>query len=209
MILQGMDPYLKDIFEVGAWAAAIVGGGVAAFAAIIEMRANIKQRFAELRWRRAKAAKEILDDIHHHQRASSACTMMDWHEGAHEYEIQPDVRHKISYPQIIAALRKGQTQCKDAHEVFIVDCFDWFFYFIDRIEHYIRSGLVDYEDVAPVFKPYASKMQSDWDVFRAFTEARGYESAIAFWNRYPNRHPARSKVSTFTAESPVVSSAHP
>jgi len=72
--MPGLDPYIKDLFEVTTWTIAIIGGGVAAFSAIHEMRANTQQRFAELRWKRASAAKEILRDIHADLRASNKTT---------------------------------------------------------------------------------------------------------------------------------------
>jgi hypothetical protein len=161
-----------------------VGGGVAAFSAIFQMRAGTRQRFAELRWKRANAAREILQEIHAHDRACHAVTMMDWSEGKHQYPVDDEHTCEISYQDVIGALSATQTECDTATEIFIVDCFDWNFYYIGRVEHYIRSGLVDFEDVASVFRPYADKVAAHWDVYLPFMQKRQYELAIAFWRRY-------------------------
>lgn len=184
MINQGVDPFLKDIFEMASWSAAVVGGLVAAFAAVHQMKSNIEQRRSELRWRQANAAKEIIDDIHHNDWAKNAVTMLDWSEGNHGCEFKEGKPVEISYlKDVIPALQKIQPECSSVEQD-IVYCFDWFFYFIDRVEHYIRTSLIEFEDVKEVFKPYNKKIRMHKQVFEDFMSAHSYESASNFWKRY-------------------------
>ena len=48
-----MDPFWKDAVEMFFWLVASVGGVVAAFRGLHQMRLNRDQRAEELRWQRA------------------------------------------------------------------------------------------------------------------------------------------------------------
>jgi hypothetical protein len=184
MVNQGIDPLLKDIFEIASWTAAVVGGLVAAFVAIRQMKSNTEQRKSELRWRQANAAKEIIDDMHCNSLAKNAVTMLDWSEGKHGCEFKEGKIIEISYlKDVIPALQKTQQDCSETDQD-IAYCFDWFFYFIDRIEHYIRTSLIEFEDVKDVFKPYNQKIKKHKQVFEDFMSAHSYELASNFWKRY-------------------------
>lgn len=127
-----------------------IGGGLlTALKALVDLREN-------LRWKRANAAKDFLGEIHRHELASKAVLMMDWYDSQHEYEIKDGDKQTISYEDVLTALEKEQKDCKDDAERFIRDCFDWFFYFIDRIEHYVTVKLIRFDGVAPSSSPTQS-----------------------------------------------------
>lgn len=177
MTRLGMNPDVKDWIQVGAWAVAILGGLVAAYRALAEMREN-------RRWRKANAAKELITDIHRDPRASTAVLMMDWAEGQHEYQTEPGHKETLSFDEVMTALKKEPSQCGDVRDRYVRDCFDWFFYYVDRIEHYIQTGLIDFRDVAPVFKPYFKIVEKHRAAFDAFAKLHDYELIGAFWGRY-------------------------
>jgi len=85
---QGMNPFLKDVIQVASWVVAVIGGLIAAFVAIRQLKSNTEQRKTELRWRQANAAKEIISDIHSNYWAKNAVTMLDWSEGKHRFKIR-------------------------------------------------------------------------------------------------------------------------
>ena len=118
----------------------------------LEIRESRKLRAEELRWKKANAAKELLDDIHNHELEKNAVHMPDWCDGQAEYEIAPGQKAIISYADVLAALAKNTAHSPDPKEAFIRDCFDWFFFRVDRIQHYISRGLIEFEDVSAVFK---------------------------------------------------------
>ncbi|MCX9011380.1 MAG: hypothetical protein OIN66_09690 [Candidatus Methanoperedens sp.] len=180
----GMDPLLKDWFQVLFWAVAVIGGVVAGFKAIYELHESTQQRVAELRWKQANAARDILSEIHHHTLAANAVVMLDWYEGMHDYKIEEGNKVVISYNDVISALRKTQLDNLEEKDIYIRDCLDWFFYFIDRIEHYIRTGFISFQDVDTVFEPYAKKIMNQIKIYDDFMASHDYELARKFWRRY-------------------------
>jgi hypothetical protein len=179
-----MTELVKETFQYAIWLVAIATGGIAAFKAIHEFREGTRQRHQELRWRRAKAAREILHEIHVHELAASAVTMLDWSNGQHQYKYG-GLQLRISYADVLSALGKIPKECSDERDIFIRDCFDWFFYHIDRIEHAIRTEYIDFVDVESVFRPYARKVRAEWSVFDAFITSCEYPYARDFFLRYP------------------------
>lgn len=161
-----------------------VGGGlIAAVKALFDFREN-------LLWKRANAAREFVTEIHEHPRASIAVLMMDWADGKHDYEIKKGVTETISYEEILAALNKKQIDCIDEKERFIRDCFDWFFYLVGRIERYLEIKLMKFEDVEPIFRPYARIITGEHaPAYRRFMRLHEYDSALRFWNRYRDLAP--------------------
>lgn len=72
--------------QLGTLAVGIVVGLLAVFRGLYEMRESTRQRNADLRWKRANAARELVSDIHHDQRSAAAVLMMDWSEGGREHD---------------------------------------------------------------------------------------------------------------------------
>src|SRR5438067_8584065 len=75
---DGVNPYWKDVFQIGSWIVAIGGSLVAAARAIDESRANREQRKRELRWRQAQAATDLVGKMLDDSLAWDAMTMLDW-----------------------------------------------------------------------------------------------------------------------------------
>jgi hypothetical protein len=182
-----MNPITQEVREwiqLAAVLVACVGGVIAAFKAVFETRQSTEQRRAELRWRHAQASKELITDIHQDRHASNAVVMMDWSEGATEHEVEPGCRELLAYRDVLSALSKAPSDRVSSRDRYIRDAFDWFFYYIDRIELYIETGLIEFIDVRTVFKTYATKIQRDIQVYESFIHEREYELAPRFWRRY-------------------------
>ena len=171
-------------FQIASWVTLSVGGLIAAFKAIYEVRQNREQRKKELRWRRANVAKEILDEMFSHHLAQNAGLMLDWSEHQRNYEIKEGDRQTVSYSEVLSALGKKQKAVLDDKQVFIVDSFDYFFYFIDRIEHHIRIKLISFEDVAAPLKRYSEKIENHRELYESFMRFHGYYLAIQFFKRF-------------------------
>jgi hypothetical protein len=80
-----MDVALKDIVD----GIAKLGGAAGVVIAGLGLRNAARVRGDDLRWRKATAAHDILDDIHEHPLASEAVAIMDCHLGGHVYDA-PD-----------------------------------------------------------------------------------------------------------------------
>lgn len=184
-----MQEIIKDWFQVVGGTVAIIGGSIAALKAIHEMRENRKQRQIEFCWKRVNAAKELLTDIHKHEFASQAVTMLDWYAAHHEYQLPSGERKVITWQMILDTLGKEQAECESDIEIFIRDCFDWFFYLVDRMEHYISAQLIDRSDVEMAFYSYAHFLDSNWLVFSGFIECHRYILAKRFFEKLTDNRP--------------------
>ena len=162
----------------------VVGGVVALIRGAYEISENTRQHRADLRWKQANAAKELLSDIHHDQRAAAAVLMMDWSDRPRNYDIGSGQQTSLSYKDVLAALAKKTDEDSDQKETYIRDSFDWFFYYLDRIEHYIETGLIEYVDVASVFRPYVRKIRKNNDVYGQFIASHEYELVPQFISRF-------------------------
>ena len=138
-----MDPIFKDVVEVGAWCAAIIGGLVAAFRAISETAENRALRARELRWKKAQLAREILDRFHANRQFRDALIMLDW--SGREFEISPSIREQVHWEELPIALRawKEPTLFTEK-EVYIRDCFDQLFDGFNLLEHYLQTRLLEF-----------------------------------------------------------------
>jgi len=175
---------LKDWGQLLGFFVAVPAAIVGFAKAIYEISASRKQRAEELRWKQAQAAKDLLDDIHHDKLASQAIHMMDWVDGSADYKIRDNLSVIISYPVVLSALALNQGEICNERDAYIRDCFDWLFYRVDRLEHYIRRGLIQFEDVQMVFKVYAREVGYHEDVFRSFFQFHEYDLAREFFARY-------------------------
>jgi len=179
-----MDTETKDIIQIASWIVGILGGLILAWAAIRQLKSNVEQRKSEQLWRQAHAAKEAINDIHSNSWGRNCVMMLDWSEGKHRIKFEEKPAVEISYAKdVIPALRKRYSECSEVDQD-VVYCFDWFFYFIDRIEHYITTNLIQFADVEDVFRQYSQKIRDDRQVYEDFMKAHGYTLAIAFWRRY-------------------------
>lgn len=144
------------------------------------------QRRAEFRWRRVEKAQQLIDAIHAHFLAHQAVHMLDWYDSqiAYKYNLKGGDQVSISYDKVINVLKLPRRDCKDETYIFIQDCFDWFFYFVDRIAHSINRRLIDRVDVDAIFRPYARILGEDWPVFESFMSSRQYELAKNFFRSY-------------------------
>lgn len=183
MVPQGMNPFLKDMIEVASWVAAIAGGLTAAVVGRRQLESNLEQRKVEFRWKQANAAREIISDIHGNEWARNAVTMLDWSEGKRIFKFQDEDGVELSYERdVLPALQKSQKDVSGVEQD-IVYCFDWFFYYINRIEHYINTNLIEFTDVEDVVMLYSKKIKDHESIFNAFMTSHSYQLATAFWKR--------------------------
>jgi hypothetical protein len=179
-----MDPFTKDVVQVAAWCAAIIGGLVAAFKAIHETAQNRRQRTRELRWNKAQLAREILDKLHSNKRFHDALVMLDW--TGRDYEIAPGQLQEIRWEDLPTALRAWHEPISfDEKEVYIRDCFDDLFDGFNLLEHYLRTDLLDFDDVEFPMAYHVGKLRERWDAVSVFINHYGFRRAVAFVDRFP------------------------
>jgi hypothetical protein len=179
-----MDPVVKDIAQVAAWGAAVVGGLIAVFKAIHETIENRHLRARELRWKKAQLAREVLERLFTNKRFHDALIMLDW--TGREFEIAPGRSEEIHWEDLPNALRAWDDSISfDEKEVYIRDCFDELFDGLNLLEHYLRTGLLDFADVEFPMAYHVTKLRERSDAAKVYLRHYGYRLAIAFLNRFP------------------------
>jgi len=179
-----MDPIVKDIVQIISLAVAIVGGLVAAFKALDEVRENRRQRVRELRWKKAELAREIVDKLYSSKRFHDALIMVDW--TGREYEIAPGNVQEINWGDLPGALRLWEEPISfDEKEIYIRDCFDELFDGLNLLEHYLRTDLLDFKDVEFPMAYYVGKIIERHEAVAEFMNHYGYRLAKSFVERFP------------------------
>ncbi|HXH37624.1 MAG TPA: hypothetical protein VNN08_03275 [Thermoanaerobaculia bacterium] len=180
--------------QIVVWCLTLVVGGIGAYKGIRELRMSTEARTTELRWKQAAVARDLLSEIHHGFYSSSAVQMFDWWCCTRCYTVKhdgivlvPDAGEngliEIATDDVRAALSRPTHQQIGEKEIFIRDCFDWFFYYVDRIDQYVLNGLVTIEDVAAVFNPYSKLVSGERALFEGFMKQHEYHYAVHFFRR--------------------------
>lgn len=187
IIIRPIDPAWKDWIQTLSWIGAVIGIVLALLKYISEQNKDREQRARELaqsklelRWKQAEAAKKLLDEMLSDPYAVAAMRMLDWNDA--EFEVKPGITIVVSEEDYLKALRVSNLHF-DVKEQYIRDCFDYFFYFMGTIEHYVHSELVRMEDV--VFPPdyYMKIIDRDRAVFDTFLDFYKLTRAARFMKR--------------------------
>lgn len=190
MTEAGMNPFLKDIVQVSSWLVAIIAGIVVAVRAIREVRANRNLRAEDLRWRRASLAREILEQFEEDSKYCDVGVMLDW--TGREFEIAPDRKEVIETAEVQLALRIHDEHSHfNMKEVYIRDCFDAFFDSLEQVEHYLRTGLIDFTDVEYPLEYQVHKLKELGAVVPKFMKTYGYDLATEFVKRFTKKGPSQ------------------
>lgn len=163
----------------------IIAAIVTACMAIVNFRKSIEERRLDLRWKMANAATAFVHEMHLDKRTGDAISMLDWlhldKKPAGDAEEEP--KH-IKHADLMRILSLPDDHICSPHEHYVLQCFDWLFYFIDRMEQNIRDGLFLFDNVKYIFLPYYEKISKDRSIFRAFTVKHRYLLADGFWTRF-------------------------
>jgi hypothetical protein len=178
------DPFLKDVIQASAWLVAIVGGLLAAFKGLRELAESRRVRIEELRWKKAQLARDVLAGFFNNPRFRDAVTMLDW--TGREYEIAPGRTAIVLWGDLTQALRaQGHGVSFDTKEVHIRDSFDALFDAMELLEHYLRTGLLEFEDVNFPMAYHVARLREHSSATEPFMRRYGYDLALAFVNRFP------------------------
>lgn len=181
MQIAPLDANLKDWTQAASWLIAVIGGVVAVFNILYEMRENRSQRAEELRWKRAQAAKVLNDEMLDDGPTYAALVMLDW--SGRQFEIQPSVRVKIATHEFLTALRTNDPNFSDT-EIFVRDAFDSLFYHMGVFEHYISRTLIEFDDVKHPIDYYVVKMAEHKPTFSKYIFAYGFDRSSCFLERF-------------------------
>jgi hypothetical protein len=177
-----MNPFFKDLIQVLTWLVAAIGGLIAAFKAIAEMRQGNKDREEQFRWRQAEMAQTILDRTWNDELAKSALKMLDW--SGLKYERKGGFTGHITHEEMWRALRVQNTTFTD-DEQFVRDCFDKLFDDFGNIQHYLNIGLINWKDVEARLNYYVILLAERKKVYKDFLETYQFDLALQLLDRFP------------------------
>lgn len=175
-----MDPFVKDVLQAAAWLGTAVGVLVAAVKFWTELKLGREQRDLQLRWQKAKQAKELIDDMYDAELAPQALNMLDYDHW--EYDIGDGEIVTVAEEDYIKALRVKNLTFSDK-EAFVRQAFDELFDYMARIEHYLQTDLVTFEDVRYPFDYYMPTINRNRPVFDAFLQYYRLDRTRAFLAR--------------------------
>lgn len=176
---------IEPILKIVSLAVGVVGGLIAGFKAVSEMKLNRMQREREHRWKQTGEAKAFLAAIKNDYKSSSALYMLDW-SGRH-YNISNDEKAAVLFEDVDNGLRVEDLQFSKK-EGFIRDCFDDLYEKFGLIEHFIRHGFIEFADVEAPLAYYIKKIVNNEHHIR-FINEYGYHLALGFITRFSrNNH---------------------
>lgn len=167
----------KEALRPLSWVVASFGGVFAALMAVRQLR--------ETRlWKKTELAKNVLDEIWKNDECTVAMALVDW---TNRPFVLPsdDRRVRIKREEVLRALRTDEKDLAfTAKEVFIRDCFDSLLDALQRLEHYIEIGLIEFEDVQFPLEYTVAELSGMRSVIDRYIKDYGFRYADRFLNRY-------------------------
>jgi hypothetical protein len=158
---------LQNWLQAVSWLCAAAAAVGAVFTAIYgikkgrkELELNRDQRADELKWKRARAAKELNDELLADVSASHARFMVDYPSGRDFVLPGATSPVTIANKDVVQALTQRHPPGTIVPPVdrFIRDAFDELFYRMGVLEHYISRDLVELADVKHPIDYYVHRM---------------------------------------------------
>ena len=202
---DGLPPLWKDVFEVAAWAVAIVAGIITAATAVGESRANREQRersllearegrdqrARELRWRQAQIGSQLVSEMLEESLAWDAMQMLDWER------LELTIRGEavpISIGEVLHALRPRR-DASGSVEKRIRDAFDALFHQMARLEQSVTIGLTTLDDISLPIEYYVGRMAEHQSVHEAYMREFGHQGALHLARRFQSWSEATRRAS--------------
>ncbi len=161
----------------------VIGGGIiAAFKAISEMQQKRRQENTEYKWKRAKEAFAIIDELLTDPLASKALMILDW---SREHTLPDGAKVTIGASDLPGALRTSDLRF-DEKEIYIRDCFDSFFGYTERIEHALQIDYVDFNAISFPLKYYVKILAQKKQSITQYLNTYSYTRSLELLNRFDN-----------------------
>jgi hypothetical protein len=159
---------------------AVLGAFAGAGWALYQWRDSLTQRRLDFRWKQAEAAHHLMDRVFEDPPTGFALEMIDGERD--EFEIGPDKRIRVDTQVIRRALHINGDQ--DGAGRFIRHCFDSLLYNLERLEHSINVGLVEFSDVSTPTSYYVRLLGSYRQELVPYAEKIGFTRALRFLRRF-------------------------
>lgn len=174
---------LKDKIEIITQIIAIVGGLIAAYKIITEIKQSRIERHRDLRWKQSNSAHELLKEMLASKLVCDATVMIDW--TGREFTLPSDNKKIIIFTEVEKALRTDNLVFTEK-EVYIRDCADAFLFHVELIEQAIRNELIEFRDIKFPMTYYVSALRKNnlYNAYLTFIKEYEYNNAERFLNRF-------------------------
>jgi hypothetical protein len=185
-IIQAVSQNTQGYIDTAIKIIGIVGGLIAAFKAISEIREGRILRERDYRWKQTNAAKELIDAMMNDKLALAAASMLDWDKNI--YFDDNKRSFMISHQEVVRALRIENLKFS-SKEKFIRDAFDKFLNYLEFMEQFIKNDLFKYEDILYPIEYYirAAKEKHILDALEVYIKEYNFNNSELFIKRFTQK----------------------
>ena len=171
---------LTDWAQVLAYIAGGLAAVVGVFVGLREYAHSTKQRAEDLRWKRAKAAQDLIKEMWDDQAAAAGMRILEW--PGSDIGWEGSVAEGVTRSDMRAAL--GPKEQYTPRDTLICDAIDSLLWHFAAMEHHITTELVVFEHLRFPAEYYIRELSADYDVVGEYLERHGLSGAKAFLNRF-------------------------
>ena len=149
------------------------------------------------KWKKSEFAAKLLEELANDERLTACCKLLDY--STRKLPVPSQYRSLTeasiflhNWEALGAAMSpEGEMSKFDWQAVLYRDLFDYFFSYLERINHYIDIGLITAKDVSSLeywLQQIASPRFAKTPVFRGFIQAYGYGGVLDLMKKYGITH---------------------
>ena len=174
----------------------VVGGSIG-------FTVGLYQYYIAQKWKRSEFAASLLDEFANDERLSTCCKRLDYSTRTlpvpKQYSaLTSDTTFLHNWDALIRGMKHESELARfDWQETLYRDLFDYFFSYLERVNHYINIRLIDTHDVASLIywvEQVSSPRFVTEPVFIDFIKQYGYVGVIELMEKF---HIKQSKAPTY------------
>ncbi len=154
---------------------------------------GLYQYYIAQKWKRSEFAAKLLEELANDERLSTCCKLLDYSTRSlpvpEHYRTLTSEKTFIHNWNTLSHAMKPESQVGefDWQEMLYRDLFDYFFSYLERVDHYISIQLIDVNDVSSLSywtEQIASPRFVRQPVFMDFLEAYEYDGVLKLMNKF-------------------------
>jgi hypothetical protein len=176
MILFLLNQNESNAFQIAAWQAAVVG----AILGTIQFALGMLRQWKEDKRRKAEMGYQLLDAMFDDPNSKKFLRLLDSTNPVHKEGTQATTSNLRDIEIALTAIG-GPVEKRIEALQFQLDCF---FYYLDRCEHAIASGITNFDTLKMPTGYYIRLLLPLKNKLNRYVENVGYERVSVFLNRY-------------------------
>jgi hypothetical protein len=168
-----------NVFQVGAWQAAVFGTIFAAITGIIQLGLGIWRQRKEDKRKRAEIGYRLLDGMFDDEWSGQMLYLLDSINSV-SYKGSTDRFNPEEFKRALKASEHASERDEEIQRKL-----DALLYYFDRFEHAIEAGLTDFDTLKMPPGYYVRLLKKYKPELAAYFDTIGYQRVQQFLNRYP------------------------